>query len=280
MILQNDEQLEDALVKLLAQTGSISAKHIQAKLKAINRIYSLQGIYKELNKLIVQGVIVKVKDSYSLSLAWVLNLTSLTEIMYKSHSSTEYISLLLPSHKQKFKWSFANLTKLDRFWIHTLIAISRHEKPCKLFQWIPHPWFALSPWKIHESVEAALRVSKTRTYTIIGGDTHLDRSITRSWAEDIYHTSHSKSAFDLLQASYITVCGDLILEVKLDSKTVDMIDQIFCSGEKLADLPYKLVASLFSNSIKATISLANDAKKAQKIRRKIADYFGVKSQWK
>lgn len=73
MLLGSFNNIDNLIVILLARKGSLSAKEL---FKIVNKNYkksSIQAIYKELRKLIDEGVVWKSKDLYGLSAAWVVN---------------------------------------------------------------------------------------------------------------------------------------------------------------------------------------------------------------
>jgi len=66
MILQSDAILENSIILLLSRQFNLSASDIQKKIHHTGKQYSLQGIYKGLQKLQISGIVIKEKQFYSL----------------------------------------------------------------------------------------------------------------------------------------------------------------------------------------------------------------------
>ena len=85
MLLGTQETLEELLVRILAERPAARPADLHAEVCRRFREYSLPAVYKELRKLQNQGVVFRTGNTLSLSLAWVLNLTALTDRMYDVH---------------------------------------------------------------------------------------------------------------------------------------------------------------------------------------------------
>ena len=98
MLLSSPLALDDHLVMLLAKQQSATAKQLQVELEKKTGRFTIQGIYKELNKLQQSGVVIRQSGRYSLSLSWILNLTELADEMFytKTRSKTSFAILPEP----------------------------------------------------------------------------------------------------------------------------------------------------------------------------------------
>jgi Fe2+ or Zn2+ uptake regulation protein len=66
MLLQKRISIEEAIVKFLARKVNLSVKEIISCMNQEGLSFSQRGVYKELNKLEEQGILLKSKYGYSL----------------------------------------------------------------------------------------------------------------------------------------------------------------------------------------------------------------------
>ena len=109
MLLGNKEQLAELIVRLFEGQQSRSAKSLHREINQKHRKCSLVAVYKELNKLRDQSVIVKAKNSYSLSLSWILEMMRYSESLYENYLSSDSTLSFLPKEGEKLEWEFSDL---------------------------------------------------------------------------------------------------------------------------------------------------------------------------
>ena len=106
MILQTKENLEDFIVKALADAPSLTVAEISKKVIQDSKKYSSQAMYKELKKLQNGGVVVKSKRTYSLRLPWAFDLISLADKLSAIYTERPQLSFILPEINKKEIWHF------------------------------------------------------------------------------------------------------------------------------------------------------------------------------
>lgn len=272
MILRANENLEDLIVKILAQYPDISASEIFKNIDTTNKTYSLQGIYKELKKLQNEGVVVKYKQTFSLRLPWVLEFVSLADTV--EYQYIRRISNQIPDYKDKQIWHFTNLLRLNDFWSQILLQLIQQSKTRTVLAWNPHPWFHLAQKEQEAQFIKALELTKSTMYVIVGGNTFLDVWTKQFWKEPTVVHSFSKGPFDAKQQEYINVIDQYIITVKLSKDMADIIDGIYKKTQEIGVHNIFEIVELFNTRTSAKIILEKNPRKAQKITRQFKQFFG------
>lgn len=175
MLLGTSESLEELLVRILAERRLATVAYLREEVSRTFRPLGVPAIYKELRKLEDHGVIYRRGKEVGLSLAWILNLTSLTDRMCNFHVESPELSDVLPADGERKTFRFSSLERLDDFWIHAIILMAQHSKSKKLFQWFPHPWFNLIHSEKSFPFQQALKAGRN-----ISGEYRGRRHLARS----------------------------------------------------------------------------------------------------
>ena len=98
----------------MTQRPWLSAAVLHSAIAKRSRGYTLRAVYKELNKLDREGIIIKVKNQYALRLAWVDNLISFTDRLSDTYLTPEWLNPVLSGSlnlgpKESLRYSVAYL---------------------------------------------------------------------------------------------------------------------------------------------------------------------------
>jgi hypothetical protein len=276
MILTKHSSLEDHLVTALGREHMLSAADLYSRVTSTYGRCSIQAVYKELRKLQNLGVVVKSREKYSLSLSWILNLAELVDQMYYGHAEPKHLEVTLSPRSAKQSYTFTKLTKVDDFWIHSLLSLLQNSKEKILYQWIPHPWFHLihseKSWPFHN----ALRVSGFQVKSIIGGNTFLDQHSKRTTTEGVYEFSYRKGPFHDLRDEYYSVTDRHLLTVKLDQQKTNQLERLYSSIKSFDDFDVASVVEAVNSPGQIKLTIESSPKKIRPIWKQFREYFEVK----
>ncbi|MCB0325644.1 MAG: hypothetical protein KDD69_18810 [Bdellovibrionales bacterium] len=274
MDLVQPKTLQELLVALLARTSAAPAIELQRKMAAQKRHYSLPGIYKELNKLREQGVVLKQGKEFRLSLTWVLNLLEMADVMYESQVGNLTNHSLLPPPDTSYTFNFHTLPRLDDFWIHIIVLMTQASKSRYLYQWIPHPWFHLIQVDKTRPFQEAIKAGGGIVKSIIGGETSLDIESSQRTLPGSYEFFYAQGPFEGERQQYISVSGNYLMVIKLDLPTAQIIDGIYNSYASALAIPTSEITLLARMKIKGKVRISNSGRTAEKYLKKFRDYFG------
>ena len=274
MLLQLTNSLEEIIVKELAAKPWVSAAKLHGEISAKHGAYTLRGIYKELAKLEREGIVVKVREDYSLRLAWVIHLLSFVDLLYDVYLDPKLVASLLHQGQDKVTWHFNNLTKMDMVWTQLMLGMHCACPGKVMCIWCPHQWFDLAHGEKQRQFMRANELAENKRLHIIGGRTYLDEVCIPHLPKSSRY-SFAKSPFEELRSVYYTLIGEYLITVKLDRRTTERIEQLFDSVGSERDKNAANLVNFFSEPVKASLTLEKNAKKAQQIKKKFALFFGV-----
>jgi hypothetical protein len=238
-------------------------------------VCSLRAVYKELAKLQQGGAVIKVKDTFHLSLAWVLERMCAAEDLYRRCLDTAAREMLIPREDRHFIWHFRDLRRMDDFWIQLVFLLLQSSPSKLLFEWAPHFWFHLLHYQKELQVIRALEKARGKIYLSVGSDSYLDRLAAKYWNKQVYEWSFAEGLFPKPCADYIAVIDEYALTVKPGSRACREIEQLFSSVNSNAALSSAAVDRVFQQPARASVKIERRAKKAQALRRRFLDFFGV-----
>ena len=275
MLLSTKEKLQDLIVHILAGHAGLSADSIFRRLEHSRHYFSIQGVYKELRMLQEKGVVVKAKNLYSLKMTWILNVSHFADKIYDIYLERPSSEDLLPPGRTKSIWKFSNLLKLDDFYVHLMTTIYHGLKNKTVFTWLDHPWFLLQHSDKEIEYQNTLRHEEKRQYIIIEGDSPLDRQCVKIYDPKIFTYSHAPSSLSDEKSTIYTVFDHLILSAHLAKDTKKEVARLFERVPSIKDLDLRELLRLFSRPITGAVVLEKNLKKAQRLRKKFTEYFGI-----
>ena len=277
MLLQNSPTLENEIVRLLSQSShGLTAEQIRTEVGRSLRKYSPRGIYKELQRLIEEGVLVRGGGVYTLRLAWLLSLQSEIARISKQIEDTEYLKSALPTKGKAVLLHASDLVNWDRLWTQLMLVMHNSFPTLPMFIWCPHHWFTLTHPEIENTFTQANESRRNLRYAIIGGRSFLDlrdRAVLRR-KSTCY--SFRVSPFEYDRNHYYWIIGEYVGTCTLDASTARKIDEVYSRIKKEGDLNAETPRKLLSQKCRGSIKCEWAPEKAEKLRTKFVKYFGVK----
>lgn len=260
--LQNKTIEEKALHYFL--TAENTAKAFKKHLESEGLKITIQGIYKSLNKLLKEEVLVKNKKKFSVSREWIERL--ITEL----GGTDQYIDL---KDGESILYSFETLNQLDAYWKHIIASINREYPEDPMFFYEPHEiWiFQENRGESQEYFLKNLNKNKRQGFMRIGGNTSGDMEYKKRFQGEFLQIDTSdKKPID----NFMTVVGDYLITTKLPRKTLEQIENIFSKNLSWENMRNTL-GEILDKKQKVKFYLEKNKEKAKKYRKKIAENFYV-----
>lgn len=275
MLSIHSRRLESVIIRLLATHPLQTAAWLHRHCCLGNRDYSLQIIYHHLRNLQKDGVIIKVKDRFSLSLTWAYECLHFADLVYSRYLESPSHLELIPENNCSKSWQFSNLLRLDNFWVQSMIAIFSHSGAKLKFGWNPHPWFYFAQPDKVQRYYAMFKSRGWRYYSTIGGQSYLDRRYAESMDAGFYeYRLNQTPVFDDM-SRYYSLIGDYMITIKLDRATARRIDELFGSVTCESDIRYHQVSRVLNTPGKLSITIEHNPRKVGRYTRRFREYFGV-----
>lgn len=281
MLFGNQPTSEQRIIEALAVQGKVSAEGILSTLESQNVTVSLQGLYRILQRLQRDGVLIKEKKNYTLRLPWVLELGLFVERAEETYLRDAYLSQLIPKTTgDKRCWRFTSLIKLVDIWTHLLLAASKttiHEPKPTALCYFPHLWFAFTHTAEWLQFKKTFLSAVHRQYTLVGSQSFADKylnAITKISEQDQTYLAPQEEWIDQNRERYTVIMNDYIITLKIDAATANTIDTLFTNINSEEDIRLIDMFEAFTNKVKASVVIKKDPVKAKRIRKKFETLFG------
>lgn len=267
-------QLEKKIVSLLADGSAVTASGVQMRLSAAGSTYSVQAIYHIFRKLRRQGVVMKFKDHFSLSLSWALDLVDLAKQIETKLLQSVPARQVIPENRQRLSWSFSSLPVLDDFWVQLMLLLFERLKEERMYNYCPHPWFYFAQQSKMDKFFRVTARRRSKFYLVIGGRSYLDHEFSRGTDKKLYTCIHASGrSFGGSLYRHIMVIGDYIIKVQLPKTMGDSIDAAFRSIEDKQLTTLLRLQQIISRPARARLSVTHDSARAGILRRKFQALF-------
>lgn len=274
MSLIKPQNLEEEIIRLLSHQKRSTIdllSHIQKSQYTVTK----QGFYKALRRLKKEEVILIYKKIVSLDTVWIRRMSAFVEETTRAYEVTrDSFDILWLEDKQSLTYSFSTIQNLDNFWGNfqsILVNKTHHKEP--VFSYDPHYWFFISRRERELELLKEMVEQKRQFLMTVGGTLPLDKIVKKDFNNDYLQYNYKT----ILEGNnqYMTVIGDYIAEVTLDSAVSDKIDTIYKNETSAsADVTARLTALLDTRG-KNKIKISRNTKKAEMLKKRFQRDFYV-----
>jgi hypothetical protein len=266
-------RISEAIIHLFRRRAEWSVEEMDIRLKKEGFLCSKRGLFKELRQLIEQGVLVRTKRRYSLSLTWMLSLRRFADDLFDTSLQHLPFDILLPTEGKKTSWVFYDLRQLDQFWLQMIFLLFERSAERCMYAWIPIFWFDVIHLEKDLEAQSAMKKAGNTMRMLLGGETYIERLPTRYWDARVYSWTYAPEAFTEFGSQYFDVIGDFILFVNLPDRVLSDIQNIFKKIQGKRDLVYLREFDALRISGPCRVRLEKNAKKAAKLRDALREYL-------
>lgn len=260
--LQNKGLEEMAVLFFLAEENT--AKAFKAHLDSIDSPVTIQGIYKALNKLTAEDVLVKNKKKFVVSREWV---EGLIEKLGGTNADLEMSEGEITTHQ------FTSLNQLDAYWKHRISTLLAAFSNYPMFSYETHSiWVYLSDRKVsEENFFKSFEKNQRFAFFRVGGTTFGDKEYKRAYANEYLKID---TADKRILGNHMSIVEDYIITTKLEKDVENQIDAIFLDKENEDEIQ-KSLETILGKKQRVKLSIERNKEKAKKYRKKIAENFYV-----
>ena len=277
MLLGNNDNLENTLLLALSENKVATVSQVLEELKRRKLKPTIQGIYRVLRKLQIEGIVVKERENYTIRIPWILDLGDFVKNVEDKYLKSAYFKNLIPKkEKEKLSWNFTSIFKLNDFWSQLAIVLIENSKEKILLNYHPHPWFYLiQSHQEYQYIKTSSEYLKKR-YTVIGGREYLDNWAIQFWQRlNIeYFLAPREKWLTQDRTKNISIIDDCLLIIKYDKNIADEIDSLYKKVKGPDQLNAQEVLSVFQTRIKGKIILQKNAKTTNLYKKKFEKLFG------
>jgi predicted transcriptional regulator len=280
MLLGAKQNAEDFIIQILSQHGEYTAEDLKAIIaQQWHTDISVQGVYRVLRKLYIEGIVVKQRQFYSLRVPWILQISELLDRMEDTYLKEKFLVRYLPeTNEEQYKWIFSNLIKLSDFYTQLVLAMIHSVPGSTLYQCYDHPWFTLSQLDQGSYVNGLLLEKTHAQYALISGNSFLDKYTTTQWElfDNLYY-HHVKGDHDILEkhpGKYVSVVDPYVLIITLDTHTTKRIEDFYASITSVDQLKTERIMKLCTEKIRAKVVIKRDPEIVERYKKRFYKVFG------
>ncbi|HEY1041702.1 MAG TPA: hypothetical protein VGE63_03195 [Candidatus Paceibacterota bacterium] len=261
MNLFRSEHLKELIIDTLLQISPQSGKDL---LGSINKQakYSKQGMYKSLNNLIEEKVVLKQGTQFLINNLW-------KEKLIASLSPSN----ILPNHLEEgdsIALSFFNPLETDRIWAHYFLqAYSETNGP--VFIYDPHEWFMVAHKESEEAVFNKFNQDKRRLCVSVAKDTENDLLFAKKYRSD-FISINTGLDYKIPTYEYVNVLGDYVFEAQFTVGFAEDLDGIYETSDTEKELVAR-VTELVNGNHKVKLRISRNIKKAEAYTKKFSKDF-------
>ncbi len=266
--------VEDLIVIFL-KDGEKKTTEVLSQIREIRKNTTKQAFYAALRKLKKEEVVLVYKGSAALHTTWVRRMQeTIDQLAYAYSMGSNAFSVLGLADRESLSFVFYNSKSLDIFWGHSqniLIYNTSASEP--IYAYDPHYWFLIAREESETKLFEEMARSKKQFLMTVGGNSLVDNSIRHYFKSD-YLQYNIKKIF-VKNNYYITVIGDYITEVTLDSVITKKIEDIYAASSSIDETVINSLKSLLELKSRSKIKITRDKKKAEKLKKKLGKDFYI-----
>ncbi len=278
MNLVNPENIEEQIIKLL-QKKSLSGMDLLVAIEKVRPKTTKQAVYSILRKLKKDEIVVTHGKMVSLSSLWIARMGDFftTARHYYTNSAVGDEGFFNLSAGERVSYTFHNPSTTDIFWGHAFAVLAEMTPTTEpIYIWNPHEWFFLVRGTSEKMIFDTITATGKQILLACANKDPLDKYVAKEFdgKNSQYHMT-DQYLFEK-KNYYINVFGDFVIEVWLDETTSDAIDVFYKKTPEWDDSAQKEITDIATKKGKTKMTISNNPKKAQKIRKGLEKYFWVR----
>ena len=268
--------LRSQLRSLFFQRHTLAASQIQIDL-AKSASYSLVAIYAELKRMQDEKMLIKEKDRYILSLAWVLDARLSLDNVYRSLlQASQFDSRVLTSDSTvagRQNWKFSSIYQMNNFWVQLILVLLAKSESKIVYEYIPHLWFAYIEPERDMQYQRTFRTVQSKIEIMVGGDSYLDRFPLRRKNPPAYRCYFSDIPFQDLRSTCYCMIDSWLITIRYPQKAGKDFDRCFSQSDRLREDAIPLLWSLLNRQQNVTVKLEHNTRKAKQLKHIFEGHF-------
>lgn len=276
-MIYDPKTVEESILFFL-QKGSLSTTELLQKIQEKRTGTTKQALYKILQKLKEEEVVVVRSKYVSLSHLWINRMAeyfATAQRLYTTHGepSEDFLQL---EDGDKITYTFKNPNATDIFWGHAFGILSEVIKKEPVYVYDPHEWFILARRESEKKLFDEIKEKEKQLFVLIGNKDPLDIFVQKEFDGKMsqYHTT-TDSIFSK-DNYYLNIFGDFIIETWLDTKTSEDIDHFYKTHMIFDEKAKEALKEIIERRGKNKLVISRNARKAEKLKKIFSKYFFVK----
>ena len=267
---------KDLVISLLVDEYPLNAKQITNKIKnKFGVSVTFQGVYKAINQLINNDVLVKDGKNIQISKNWITNAKSFIDSLQRKYfEETKAVSKSAIGEDIQVYY-FDNIIALDKFWNNILEAWFKDStlKDEYLTQQSGHTWYVLGQLEEETAILNSIKEKNLKFYILSDGNTFLDKWSGRYYKSQKFFYATNKSRKKRPKNHYFIIYGDYIMESVYPDDLTTELDTIYDNVKEITDLNLNELIKVLRKKTQLKITIMKNSVLAKRLRKDILKHF-------
>jgi hypothetical protein len=264
--------LYDAILDVVAASPGITMADLHAGLKKAKVEVTLQHLYRTVNRLTDEQILLKTKGKVSVNLMWLSYLEFFAGQTKKTllESNAARMFPLKPNERKTFKVD--TLLDVQTLWNHLLVQLYRAAPEKYLFKYYSHAWWLIGKHALDEDFYRKIKEKGVSCYWLYGSETFLDNEAV-GMHKDLFASRVDPEAPFPKEGYNVNVYGEYVIECIFPDKIAKHFELLFSSTKDWKHFNEEMFADVFALKGPYKVTVWRNAKQAPGLRAKIGRVF-------
>ncbi len=265
------DELASAILQLVAQRPGLSVAELHAALKKKKSV-TLQHLYRKLNQLIAEEVIIKHQAVLTANLMWLSYLQYFAAEAKAALAKNTMLDVFPLKQGQRIAFSAKSMSEVQTLWHHLLVQLHRQLPQKKLHKYYSHAWWVWNKRTLDVAFYKKILAAGVRCLWLYGNNTYLDRAAV-TMSPDLIDSRIALDAPFPAEGYNLNVYGDYVFECSFPAHIARHLDLVFSSVRSQEKKDLAIIDNIFAMESEFTVTIWNNPTLALKFQKSIERYF-------
>lgn len=274
MIFTLNQTVKDRVTMMISAEPGIKTAMLSKKLENEGRQITRPGLYKILNQLHEEEVLLKVATRWYINIRWLAAVGRWSSLAETIQAPYLLDSGLLPQkRRERREFTFANALDMDAFWGNLLIALTNQaDTALTIYAYNPHFWFYLAHGIAEQQYADTVAAKQVETKMLIGSKSVLDQwNANLGVAKTTWHF-YPVPLFSNTPHQAFNSIGDYFLTISYDPTMAKKLHELFETTDSIESLDHQKLNCLLSY-YPTSITVAKNPAKQYSFEKKLRKIF-------
>ncbi len=266
------DHLYDTIIRMVSREPEISVADLHRALKKSKTSVTLQHLYRKINTLVSEEIMIKRNSKLTLNLVW-LSYMEFFATESRERLISDRTKAVFPLKKgQRISFSASTIGDVQTLWNHLLIQLHRASPQKQLYKYYSHSWWVWNKRTLDVNFYRKIYENGVRCLWLYGGNTLLDREAAQMYP-DILDSCIAPDAPFPKEGYNLNVYGDYVFECIFPENIAKHLELVFRSIDSVTKEDKEFLDDIFTMRGDFTVTVWHNPQLASKLRTKIGRYF-------
>ncbi|TSC58208.1 MAG: hypothetical protein Greene041619_768 [Candidatus Peregrinibacteria bacterium Greene0416_19] len=265
--------LYTSVLTIVSVTPGITVAELHARMRKAGHDVTLQHLYRIVNRLTDEQILVKTGTHVAVNLMWLSYLQFFAERGKGNLQKLSVHERIFPMKEgQRRTFKVDTLADLQTLWNHLLVQLHGVAPQKHLLKYYSHAWWQLGKHALTAEFYRRITQEGVRCYWLFGNDTFLDQYAARMHREVMDTRLTSDPPFPR-EGYNLNVYGAYMFECLLPERLTRQLAFVFSSVSSIDQFDVSVFDDIFTLRDQITLKVTCSEKQARLLRLKIERFF-------